>query len=253
MVLSVERLCFSYGGRPVLSDVSFRAEGGKCLFVLGANGAGKSTLLLNLLCVLKAQSGRILLDGKDVSRLRPRERAKRIAYVPQDVDFPSMTVFDAVLLGRKPYLGMDAGEEDYREVERVLTELRLDALSLRDASRLSGGEKQMVAVARALVQGASVLLMDEPTSSLDAKHRLSLLSLVKRLAREKNMAILVVMHDVSLALRYADEFLLLSEGKLVKQGEISSLSGEDCSKAFGIRAEIVEAKGHKFLIMEDDS
>lgn len=251
MRLSIEHLSFSYGKKTVLSDLSFDAEGGKCLFILGANGAGKSTLLSNLLLLVKPQAGRILLDGTDLSLLRPSERARRIAYVPQDVDFPSMTVFDAVLLGRKPFFHWNAKREDELEVERVLTELGLEQLALRDASRLSGGEKQMVAIARALAQGAPVLLMDEPTSNLDVRHCLSVLSLFQKLSRERGMAILIVLHDLSLALRYADEFLLLSEGKLKKKGEIGSLTGEDLSEALGVKAEIVQADGRRLLHLEE--
>ncbi|MBO4990168.1 MAG: ABC transporter ATP-binding protein [Clostridia bacterium] len=251
MRLSIEHLSFSYGKKTVLSDLSFDAEGGKCLFILGANGAGKSTLLSNLLLLVKPQAGRILLDGTDLSLLRPSERARRIAYVPQDVDFPSMTVFDAVLLGRKPFFHWNAKREDELEVERVLTELGLEQLALRDASRLSGGEKQMVAIARALAQGAPVLLMDEPTSNLDVRHCLSVLSLFQKLSRERGMAILIVLHDLSLALRYADEFLLLSEGKLKKKGEIGSLTGEDLSEALGVKAEIVQVNGQRLLHLEE--
>lgn len=251
MRLSIEHLSFSYGKKTVLSDLSFDAEGGKCLFILGANGAGKSTLLSNLLLLVKPQAGRILLDGTDLSLLRPSERARRIAYVPQDVDFPSMTVFDAVLLGRKPFFHWNAKREDELEVERVLTELGLEQLALRDASRLSGGEKQMVAIARALAQGAPVLLMDEPTSNLDVRHCLSVLSLFQKLSRERGMAILIVLHDLSLALRYADEFLLLSEGKIKKKGEIGTLTGEVLSEALGVKAEIVQVNGQRLLHLEE--
>lgn len=242
MQLEVKSLSFSYGKKEVLKDVSFTLDSGECLFLLGANGVGKSTLFYTLLGLQKAEG--ITIDGKPIE-----SRSKLIAYVPQDVDFPSVTVFDAVLIGRRPYMKFDFTKEDYDLVEKVLEELSLSDYALRDASTLSGGEKQMVAIARALVQGASILLMDEPTSNLDVKHQLAVLNLVKRLAREKGIAVLLVMHDLSLAYRYGDRFLVLKDGAVLYHGK--ELTQEHIRQAFDVEAKLLEIDGTHYLILED--
>lgn len=253
-MLIVDRLTFGYrADRQALSEVSFEAKEGRLTCLLGPNGAGKSTLLANVLCFVKPKSGSIRVDGREVSTIPPRERAKSIGYVSQSVDFADMTCFDAVLLGRRPYIKWEAGAEDHAIVEGVFHDLGIEEFALRNVNELSGGEKQKVAIARALAQGASVLLFDEPTSNLDVKSQMEVLSLLKKLAREKNIVIVIIVHDLSLALRYCDDFILLRGGHVVRTGELRSLTAEDIHSVFGIRAEFITYQNQKILIYQEET
>jgi iron complex transport system ATP-binding protein len=171
MILSVDGLSFRYNSHPVLQDVTFEAPSGQILGVLGVNGAGKSTLLKCINKVLQPHSGSVLLDGTNLLRLRGDAVARRIGYVPQRYNADQVTVFDAVLLGRKPHIKWAATERDLRVVERLLKLMGLEAYALRSVSTLSGGEAQKVVIARALAQEPKVLLLDEPTSSLDLRNQ----------------------------------------------------------------------------------
>lgn len=254
MALVVDRLTFCYhSDRQTLSDVSFTANEGKLTCLLGPNGAGKSTLIANILGLQKPKCGKILIDGKEVSSISPKERAKTIAYVPQTVDFADMTCFDAVLLGRLPYIKWEATEEDHAIVENLFHELHLEEFALRNVNELSGGERQKIAIARALAQGASVLLFDEPTSNLDVKNQLDVLSFLKKLAKEKNVVILVVMHDLTHAVRFGEAFLLLDHGALKKSGNMDELSAEDIHSVFGVETEMIIYQNKKILIFKEET
>ena len=133
-----------------------------------------------------------------------------------------MTAFDAVLLGRKPYIKWDARKNDLEIVQNIFNELNIGDFSLRDVSKLSGGEKQKIAIARALAQETSILLFDEPTSNLDIKNQIEVLSFLQRLTKEKNLITISIVHDISLAFTFADEILLLKDGKVIKYGDVES-------------------------------
>lgn len=253
MSLVVDRLTFCYhSDRQTLSNVSFEAKEGRLTCLLGPNGAGKSTLISNVLGFVRPKSGTITVDGRELSSIPLGERAKKIGYVSQSVEFADMTCFDAVLLGRRPYFKWDAGEEDRRIVEQVFCDLHIEQFALRNVNELSGGEKQKIAVARAIAQGASVLLFDEPTGNLDMRNQLEVLSMLKKLAREKNVVIVVVMHDLTLAMRYGDDFLLLSGGSVQRQGEMKDLTAEDIRLVFGVDAELVEYQNKKILVFREE-
>lgn len=172
MNLKISDLSFKYSsGKQVLDGVNFQAESGKCTFLLGANGAGKTTLFSNILGLLTPTFGKITLDDADLSSLKPREKAKLLGYVPQNVFFPSGSAFDAVLLGRRPYIRWGVTENDLSVVEKLFKDLSVEDFAMRNVDSLSGGEKQKIAIARALAQEPQVLLFDELTSNLDVKIR----------------------------------------------------------------------------------
>lgn len=219
--LAIEDLAFRYGSRRVLEGLSVRAGAGEMVALLGRNGSGKSTLLHLAAGVLRPATGRVRLDNVDLQELPPRERARRIAMVPQALAVPyAFTVREVVSLGRTPYLAPLRGEgpEDAAAIERALAQAEVSDLAARLASETSGGEQQRVALAMALAQEPALLLLDEPTAHLDVHHQLSLLGLVRRLNRQHGLTVLAAMHDMNLAALWFDRILLLDDGRIVADG-----------------------------------
>ncbi len=204
-----------YGGRRVLRDLSLTCRSGELLGVLGANGSGKSTLLRVASGVLRPAAGGVRVGATDLASLSRREIARRVALLPQDAGpvFP-ITALDVVLLGRHPWQPAFAfeGEEDVAGARRALREVDAADLAERDLSTLSGGERQRVLLARALCQGGSVLLCDEPTSHLDMRHQSAVFRLLRRVA-DGGRAVVVVTHDVNLAAQACDRLLFLRGGE----------------------------------------
>ncbi|MBK5939917.1 ABC transporter ATP-binding protein [Halochromatium roseum] len=222
-------------GRPLLLDqLNLSVASGELLAVLGPNGVGKSTLLKLIAGLLPCKQGRIGIDTTDLNALSRRERAQRIAYLPQMTEIASVTVFEAVLLGRLPHLGLQPSERDLAMVETMLCDLGLAPLSGRRVSRLSGGELQKVVIARALVQEPRLLLLDEPVNHLDLRNQIAVLRSIQALTRAHALITLVVLHDLNLALRFADRFLLLGPHAAVTTGCMEALASEAVGAAYGI-------------------
>ncbi|MBI4497761.1 MAG: ABC transporter ATP-binding protein [Chloroflexi bacterium] len=239
----MEDLWAGYGPDPVLRGVGLRVEPGCLVGLIGPNGSGKSTLVRAIACTLPAHRGRVLLDGRDVSLLRPAELARRVAVVPQSPALPeAFTGLDLVLLGRTPHLGLLQGEgrRDWEAVFRALERTESLALADRRLSELSGGERQRLVLARALAQEPDVLLLDEPTTHLDLGHQLALLDLVGRLCREQGLAVLAVFHDLNLAARSCDTLALLWRGQIGASGPPAEvLTPEHIAAAYGVEATVV--------------
>ncbi|MCL2120556.1 MAG: ABC transporter ATP-binding protein [Planctomycetaceae bacterium] len=252
-MLRVDDLAFSYGRRSILTDISFEVHPGEIVAVLGPNGSGKSTLLRCLNRILRPHHGSVQLDNRPLARVTAERIASLIAYVPQRIETASLSVFDAVLLGRKPYFTWFAGTNDYAMVETMLDRLELDAMANRPIDRLSGGEAQKVALARALVQEPKLLLLDEPTSALDMKNQVELLTLLREIVRERNIMALLSIHDLNLAIRHADRFLLLREGHLLGDTRRDGLTPNIIEQVYGLAVEI-HLSGHNVpYIMELDA
>jgi len=234
MILAVDGVEFSYSSRPVLRNIKFEVERGEFFAILGNNGAGKSTLLKCLNRVLKPQRGAIFLEKNDLFALSRREVARSLGYVAQRHESTRFTVFDAVLLGRKPHIRWGTTARDLEVVRKVLAILGLEEFSLRYLDELSGGELQKVIIARALAQEPRVLLLDEPTSNLDLRNQLEVLKTVKSAVREQNLAAVVVMHDLNLALRFADKFLLLKNRTIFACGGMEIMTPENIASVYGV-------------------
>ncbi len=216
-MLDIQNLSVSYNGHDILDDVSLHVSPGSILAVIGPNGAGKTTLIRSISGVLSPRQGSVVVDGIDLLRLTAAQRARYLAVVPQARQLPSaFTVQQSVLLGRTPYLGWlgRTREIDHRLVEMALEHTRLTALADRRVGELSGGEQQRVLLARALAQDTPILLLDEPTTHLDLEHQSSFFNLVHKLANDKKLAVLLVLHDLNLAGLYADQVALLVEGRI---------------------------------------
>lgn len=229
MSLSVENLCFSYGERQVLQQVSFTAEKGKLLSVLGPNGAGKSTLFRCILGALNDYSGTICMDGADLRILSAREKAARIAYIPQTHrPTAGYTVLDTALMGLTRQLGTfsQPKREHVELAMAALERLNIAALAGREFSRLSGGEQQLVLIARAMTQQAEVMVMDEPTSSLDYGNQLCVLQQVKELAQQ-GYTVLLSTHNPQHALSFANGVLALDHGSVAAFGNTGEVLTPD--------------------------
>lgn len=248
MMLSVADVTFGYRSAPVLEDVSFTVRPGEFLAVLGNNGAGKSTLLRCVTRMIRPQTGVVLLGEDDVHLMSGTERARRIGYVPQRAEASHMTVYDTVLVGRTPHITWSASHRDHHVVEDVLAELGLEDLAMRPIDELSGGELQKTIIARALAQEPRVLLLDEPTSSLDLRNQLDVLETVKRVTSAQGVAVIAVMHDLNLALRFADAFLLLSDGRVHACGGPGVVTPESIAEVYGVPVAVAEVDGARVIV-----
>lgn len=217
--LKIQGLNFKYNSRLVLRDINLEVEEGEILTLLGPNGSGKTTLLRCIVRIFNPEEGDIFIDGKQISKIKREELAKWISYVPQNEhsSFPA-TVFDTVLIGRRPHLNWNPSNRDFKVVSTILHLLGLKEIALRDFNELSGGEKQKVLIARAIAQEPKIMLLDEPTSNLDLRHQLEVLEIVRNLAKEKGVSVIMATHDLNLVPRYSDKLVMLKSGKIFSMG-----------------------------------
>jgi iron complex transport system ATP-binding protein len=210
-MLEGKNLSFRYRKMPLLfENVHFTLPDGKVLSIMGPNGAGKSTLLKCINRIHRPTSGTVLYRGTDVRSLTNREVGQLFGYVPQDVGGGlDINVIEAVMLGRTPYIRIRPTEKDRSIVFEAIVKLGLGEYAFRSLNELSGGERQRVFLARALVQEPKVLLLDEPTSNLDIRYQLETMELIRKLAREKHISVVMIIHDLSLAYRYSDRVLMM--------------------------------------------
>ncbi|HEY3366333.1 MAG TPA: ABC transporter ATP-binding protein [Symbiobacteriaceae bacterium] len=250
-----DRVSFAAGGRLLVDGLSLTLAPGRLVGLVGPNGAGKSTALRLLNGLLPAAAGAVYLDGADIARLEPEQVARWVARVPQtpplDLDF---AVLDVVLMGR--YV-LDAGWQDTSAGRATalaaLAQTGAAPLADRLYSTLSGGERQRVIIARALAQEPQVLLLDEPTASLDLRHQLEVLEAVRRLTVERQLAAVTAIHDLALAARYCDELLLLHEGRAVAAGAPADvLTPATLRSVFGVAATVERHPrlGHLQVVVE---
>jgi len=241
--LTINKLSFNYVGVQVLKDLNLEVDLGEMLCIVGPNGSGKSTLLKCINRILKTAQNTVLIDGQDASKLNLKELSKVMGYVPQSSTstFP-FTVFDVVLMGRKPYIHWNLSERDTEIVAEMLDFLGISNLAMRHYNELSGGEQQKVIIARALAQQPQILLLDEPTSSLDIKHQLEILCILKSLARTEERSVIVAMHDLNLASRFSDRMLMLKQGQIFAAGTPTCvLTEENIESVYGIKAQVTNS------------
>ena len=253
-MLSVENVTFRYDrqGPDVLRGVNLELKSGEIGILLGRNGSGKTTLFQNILGILNPRSGTIRLDGEDSRRLSRAQRARRIAYVPQDIRFGALSVFDSVLMGRVSYFGMKAGQADYLAVERILRDMGLEGFAQRNVKELSGGERQKIAVARAMAQEPKLMVFDEPTGNLDIANEQQIIREARRLAREKNIAILSSLHDLNRAMEFGDRFFFLKDGVVKYTGGRECFREDVLRDIFDINVKIVQVDGQPVILQKQE-
>lgn len=248
-MLEIQDLHFRYGGHTpeVLSGVSLSLGHGEIGILLGRNGAGKSTLFKTVLGIERPTSGTVTLNALPLSTMHPRERAKHIAYVPQSPVFGGLTVFDTVLTGRLPYFGLRAGKDDFAITARVLEEMCLADYAQRSADRLSGGEKQKVAIARAIVGDPDLIIFDEPTGNLDLANERLLMKEAKTLAKERGISVLCSLHDLNQALELGDRFYFMKDGRIRYTGGKDCFTEDVIEDIFGVRVKRICMENQIFL------
>tara|TARA_B100000700_G_scaffold329097_1_gene449295 strand:+ start:1824 stop:2594 length:771 start_codon:yes stop_codon:yes gene_type:complete len=239
------------GDASILKNVSVSIEPGERIAVVGPNGAGKSTLL-SVMAGLRKASGRILIDGKNINDMSPRERAQILSYVPQQPEMPTgMTVASYVLLGRSPhlsFLGME-GPDDYGIAEEVLAQFDLSEMAQRTLESLSGGELQRCHLARAIAQETPVVFLDEPTAALDLGHQQQVLDRIRRIREERQLTVVMTMHDLSLASQHSDRIILMFEGQIAAQGPPSEvLDPTRLSDLYGAQVKVLKIDGDLVVV-----
>jgi iron complex transport system ATP-binding protein len=250
-VLTLGAIEVALGSRPVLRGVDLDLGEGELLGLVGRNGAGKTTLLRVASRVLAPDQGEVRLRGRPAAEFSRRELAREVAVVNQDTALPfAFTVAELVLMGRAPHLGWLGFERahDHALAEAALDRLGLLDLADRSVLEISGGERQLVVIARALAQEARVLLLDEPTAHLDLHHRLQVLELLRELARE-GRTVLVISHDLTLIARYCDRLALLSGGRLTVGSPAALLQPERLREGFGLDAEILHTAAGEPIVV----
>jgi iron complex transport system ATP-binding protein len=241
--LRIQGLSYRIGAAAILRDVTFAVRTGEFASLIGPNGAGKTTLLKCLNRIVTGASGRVEILGKPLASYRQRDLARRVSYVPQaDGRLVPFTVYEFVLMGRYPYLSPFAsiGPADRAAVNEALAATGTAAFGDRCISTLSGGECQKVFIAAALAQQAEILLLDEPTTFLDYRHRLEIMSLLGRLNREAGLTMLAVTHDLSPAVMTGDRVIALKEGAVAFDGSPGELTEENAlQEIYGTRFRFV--------------
>ncbi|TCO05408.1 ABC transporter ATP-binding protein [Natronoflexus pectinivorans] len=249
MTISFQNIKFAYGNQDVLHGVSGDLKSGGFYAIVGPNGCGKSTLIKCLDNILHPHTGTIELDGVSINKIRKIDLAKKVAYVAQTskIIFP-LDVFSTVMLGRRPHVGWLPGNKDRKLVYRIIDELGLSDLTMRNIDEISGGELQRVQIARALAQEPSVLLLDEPTSSLDLKYQIEVMQLLKQVSENKKITIVTVIHDLNLATRYASNFFLMKKGHIIAHGGKEVINEENIKTLYETEVQKISHGSQTYIL-----
>ena len=248
-MIEVNNISFSYGKHEVLDNISFNINKKECIAILGKNGAGKSTLIKCLNRINTPNTGSVYIHNKDVFKMSLNKIAQNISYVAQKTELSHYTVYDTVLLGRKPYIKWGISDEDLKICDKMLKLVGMTSFKLKYINELSGGEVQKVMLARALVQEPNLLLLDEPTSNLDPKNQHEMMKLVRDIAKEQNISVLIVIHDINIALRYCDKFLFIKDGLVHSFGDYSTVTEDVLEEVYDIKTEVVEIGERKMAFV----
>ena len=247
-MLEIKGLSFAYEtSKPVLCGVDLSLGDGQVGILLGRNGAGKSTLLKIITGILKPFAGNVLFEGRDLLAMNRRERASLVAYVPQQIEYGDLTVYQTVLTGRVSHYSVKPSKSDLDVVEKVISDMDLSDVSCRSVQELSGGERQKVAIARALAQEPKVLVFDEPTGNLDIANELLIIREARRIAHSKNITVFSAIHDLNQAMVFGDVFFFMKDGLIKYSGSSEVFSSEVIRDVYGVEAALVEDRGDRFV------
>lgn len=249
-MFKIDNLCYRYKKTSpyVLDGVSLELEKGEIGIILGRNGAGKTTLFNNILGISRPVSGTINYDGIDMTKASRSQRARKIAYVPQNIQFGTLSVYDSIMLGRLSYFGVRAADSDRRVVENIIKEMKLEDLAMRSVSELSGGERQKIAIARAMAQQPGLIVFDEPTGNLDPANEELIILEARKLAKQKNISILSSLHDINQALYFGDKFFFLKDGKIKYAGSHNIVTKEVIKDIYDVDVKIIMVDDRKVVV-----
>ena len=249
MTLIADSIRQGYGDNVVIDGISFELEKGSLISVLGPNGSGKSTLIRTVCGMMRPWSGSLSVDGKDISDMEPKELSRNLGYVPQrymQTDY--LKVFDAVLIGRAPYMSWSYSKDDFEHAENAMVRMGVMDLADRYVNDLSGGQLQKIIIARALAQDPDYFILDEPTSALDLKNQMVALRTVKDIVSEGRSGALVALHDLNLAMRFSDETIMLKDGKVYARGRPEDVITEESIRdVYGVSSEVYEGRNGRFV------
>ena len=254
ITISAENLGVKYGETRVWEGINLVIDQPGLVAILGPNGVGKSTFMYTINKLLEPTEGRVTLDGRDVLELDYKDIAKNIAYVPQASNETfSMTVMDTVLMGRYPHSGYATTEEDLLIAADCIKRLNITELAMRNFDELSAGQHQKVMIARGLAQEPQILMLDEPTSNLDIYHQIYVMKMLRDIARDKQIIILVICHDLNVSSRFADRIVLFSKGHVHADGTPQEVITEDnIRNVYKVDAEVVPIDGRPYVIFHAD-
>ncbi|RXJ77091.1 iron ABC transporter ATP-binding protein [Arcobacter sp. F155] len=238
-MIELDKINFSVKKKKILKEISFNSQENNLIAIIGPNGSGKSTLLKVLRNLLCKDSGDINLYEKKLESYSNKELAKLISYLPQTTKAVNCLVEDCILLGRKPHMKILPSKEDKCKCEEVIKSLNLEKLAKENILNLSGGQLQKVLIGRSLVQDSNVLFLDEPINHLDIKNQLEIMNLTKKVTYEKSLLTFVVLHDLNLAFKYANDILLLKEGKIIFFGKKSELKEQILRDTYDVDLRII--------------
>lgn len=254
-MLNINNISFSYvQDKKILDDISLEVNQGDVLGILGINGAGKTTLIKCINNIFSPSSGTVKINGKDISSMTPKKIAQLIAYVPQyNGSFFNINVLDTVMMGRLPYAGRSYSEKDREIVYNILEKMNLEKFAFRSIREMSGGERQRVFIARALAQQPKIIILDEPTSSLDLHNQLFILKIIEDLAKEDNLTIIMIIHDLNLASMFCNKLVMLKEGKIFSHGNTADVLTEvNIGDVYKVSSKITIEDGYKHIRLLKD-
>ncbi len=246
-----QNVSFGYDEKIILKDISINFDEPGLVCILGPNGVGKTTLVKCSNKLLKPNSGDVLIGGRSVSEYSLQDLAKKMAFVSATSSATfSMTVTETILLGRHPHAGWTTSEKDLEMVDAAIKLLGLEEFANRDFRRLSAGQAQRVKIARGLVQEPEIMILDEPTSNLDVKYQMDVMKFLKAYARDKQVLVLMVCHDLNITAAYADRVVLMYGGGIFADGTPSEvLTKENLENVYNIKVQVMDAGGHPHIIL----
>ena len=252
--IKAEDLGASYGDNVIWEHINLDINEPGLISILGPNGVGKSTFMYTINKILEPSSGRILLDGTDVLELGYKDIAKKVAYVPQaSGETFAMTVMDTVLMGRYPHSGYSVTQEDLEIAADCLQKMHMGEFALRNFNELSAGQHQRVMIARGLAQQPDLLMLDEPTSNLDIYHQIYTMRLLRDIAHERNMTVLIICHDLNIASRFSDRVIVFRKGSVYADGTAQEVLTEDTIfNVYNVKADIQMVDGRPYVIFHAD-
>jgi len=253
VIIKIDGLEFGYRAVPILKGITIDFDRPELISIIGPNGVGKSTLIHCINKILKPNDGMVFINGIDVNNVDVKDLAKVMGYVPYTTvnTFP-ITVIDAVMMGRHPHSKIGSTDEDLRISYEMLEKLGIEELAMRSLNELSAGQLQKVVLAKGLAQKPKILLLDEPTSNLDVKHQIGVTKLLKKVADEDGVIVVMICHDLNVAAKFSDRIIMMSEGKVYAYGSAEEvITRENICKVYDIDCEVIMDQGRPHILLRD--